>query len=107
MNIMLVSVTERTGEIGLKKAIGARNETIMIQFLTESVVITSLGGIIGVIAGILLAEIISVMTGTPVAISIPAIFIAVVFSMLIGILFGLIPSMKAAKLNPIDALRYE
>ena len=68
----------------------------MIQFLTESVVITSLGGIIGVIAGILLAEIISVMTGTPVAISIPAIFIAVVFSMLIGILFGLIPSMKAA-----------
>ena len=107
MNIMLVSVTERTSEIGLKKAIGARNDTIMLQFLTESVVITSLGGVIGVIAGIVLAEVISVMTGTPVAISIPAIFIAVVFSMVIGIVFGLIPSMKAAKLNPIDALRYE
>ena len=107
MNIMLVSVTERTSEIGLKKAIGARNDTIMVQFLTESVVITSLGGVIGVIAGIVLAEVISVMTGTPVAISIPAILVAVVFSMVIGIVFGLIPSMKAAKLDPIEALRYE
>lgn len=107
MNIMLVSVTERTSEIGLKKAIGARNSTIMIQFLTESVVITSLGGVIGIITGIVLAEIISVMTGTPVAISVPAMIIAVLFSMLIGIVFGLIPSVKAAKLNPIEALRYE
>ncbi|MBE5955474.1 MAG: ABC transporter permease [Lachnospiraceae bacterium] len=107
MNIMLVSVTERTSEIGLKKAIGAKNDTIMLQFLTESVVITSLGGVIGVIAGIILAEIISVMTGTPVAISIPAILIAVVFSMVIGIVFGLIPSVKAARMNPIEALRYE
>ncbi len=107
MNIMLVSVTERTSEIGLKKAIGARNETILLQFLTESVVITSLGGVIGIIAGIILAEIISVMTQTPVAISIPAIFIAVIFSMIIGIVFGLVPSIKAARLDPIDALRYE
>lgn len=107
MNIMLVSVTERTSEIGLKKAIGARNETIMVQFLTESVVITTLGGIIGVISGIVLSKIISVMTGTPVGISVPAILVAVLFSMVIGIVFGLIPSMKAAKLNPIDALRYE
>ena len=107
MNIMLVSVTERTREIGLKKAIGARDDTIMLQFLTESVVITSLGGIIGVIGGIILAEVISIMTGTPVAISIPAILIAVVFSMAIGIVFGLIPSIKAARMDPIDALRYE
>ena len=107
MNIMLVSVTERTREIGLKKAIGARNNTIMIQFLTESVVITSLGGIIGVISGIILAEIISLLTGTPVAISLPAILIAVIFSMVIGILFGLIPSLKAAKMDPIEALRFE
>ena len=107
MNIMLVSVTERTSEIGLKKAIGARNETILYQFLTEAVVITSLGGIIGVISGIILAEIISGMSGAPVAISIPAILIAVLFSMLIGIIFGLLPSIKAANLNPIDALRHE
>lgn len=107
MNIMLVSVTERTSEIGLKKAIGATNETIMYQFLTEAVVITSLGGVIGVIAGIVLAEIISGMTGTPVAISIPAVIISVLFSMLIGVVFGLIPSVKAANLNPIEALRYE
>lgn len=107
MNIMLVSVTERTSEIGLKKAIGARNETILYQFLTEAVVITSLGGLIGVISGIVLAEIISGMSGTPVAISIPAIIVAVLFSMLIGIVFGLLPSVKAANLNPIDALRHE
>ena len=107
MNIMLVSVTERTSEIGLKKAIGARNKTILLQFLTESVVITSLGGVIGVIGGILLAKVISIMTGTPVAISLPAILTAVIFSMLIGIVFGLAPAIKAARLNPIEALRYE
>lgn len=107
MNIMLVSVTERTSEIGLKKAIGARNETILYQFLTEAVVITSMGGVVGVIAGIVLAEIISGMSGAPVAISVPAIIVSVLFSMLIGIVFGLIPSIKAANLNPIDALRHE
>ena len=107
MNIMLVSVTERTREIGLKKAIGAKNSRILWQFLTEAAVLTSLGGIVGVGAGIGLAAIISRVTSAPVAISVPSIIIAVVFSMVIGIIFGLLPSFKAANLNPIDALRHE
>ena len=105
MNIMLVSVTERTAEIGLKKAIGARKSKIMWQFLTEAAVLTSLGGVLGVLSGIGLAQIISIMSGTPVAISWLATFIAVIFSMVIGIVFGILPSHQAANLNPIDALR--
>ena len=107
MNIMLVSVTERTQEIGLKKAIGAKKSHILGQFLTEAAVLTSLGGIIGVIAGIVLAEVISKVSEMPVVISIPAAIIAVGFSMGIGIIFGLLPSYKAANLKPIDALRRE
>lgn len=107
MNIMLVSVTERTREIGLKKAIGAKKSRILWQFLTEAAVLTSLGGIVGVGAGIGLAAAISRVTSAPVAISVPSIIIAVVFSMVIGIIFGLLPSFKAANLNPIDALRHE
>ena len=107
MNIMLVSVTERTNEIGLKKALGARNSRILAQFLTEAVVLTSLGGIVGVISGIILAEVISKAAGTPVAISIPAIILSVLFSMAIGVIFGFLPSVQAANLNPIDALRRE
>ena len=107
MNIMLVSVTERTKEIGLKKAIGARKKTILGQFLTEAAVLTSLGGIIGVVAGIILAEVISKVSEMPVVISVPAAIIAVAFSMGIGIIFGLLPSYKAANLKPIDALRRE
>lgn len=107
MNIMLVSVTERTREIGLKKAIGAKKSRILWQFLTEAAVLTSLGGIVGVGAGIGLAAIISRVTSAPVATSVPSIIIAVVFSMVIGIIFGLLPSFKAANLNPIDALRHE
>ena len=105
MNIMLVSVTERTSEIGLKKAIGAKKKRIAFQFLTEAAVLTSLGGIIGVISGVGLAELISNMMQIPVAISVPAILISVVFSMLIGIIFGLVPAVKAANLTPIEALR--
>ncbi|MCR4830933.1 MAG: ABC transporter permease [Pseudobutyrivibrio sp.] len=105
MNIMLVSVTERTAEIGLKKAIGARKSKIMWQFLTEAAVLTSMGGVLGVACGIGLAQIISIMSGTPVAISWPAACIAVAFSMVIGIVFGILPSHQAANLNPIDALR--
>ena len=107
MNIMLVSVTERTSEIGLKKALGARKSRILTQFLTESAVLTCLGGIIGVIAGIILSWIIARMSDTPVAISIPIMFGAVAFSMGVGILFGLLPSVKAANLDPIEALGRE
>ena len=105
MNIMLVSVTERTSEIGLKKAIGARKRRILWQFLTEAAVLTSLGGIVGVLSGIALAQLISSMMQIPVAIDVAAIAISVVFSMLIGVVFGLLPAVKAANLNPIEALR--
>lgn len=107
MNIMLVSVTERTREIGLKKAIGARKNKILAQFLTEAAVLTSLGGILGTITGIIFAEAISRISNVPVAISIPAVIIAIVFSMLIGIIFGFFPAVKAANLDPIVALRHE
>ncbi|MDO4272659.1 MAG: ABC transporter permease [Eubacteriales bacterium] len=107
MNIMLVSVTERTSEIGLKKAIGARKKTILAQFLTEASVLTSIGGLIGVVSGIGLSKVVAKVSGSPSAISIPAIIGSVVFSMLIGLIFGLLPSVKASNLNPIDALRSE
>ena len=107
MNIMLVSVTERTREIGLKKALGARKKRILAQFLTEAAVLTSIGGIIGVLTGIGLSQVIAKVAEVPVAISSASIVVSVVFSMVVGIVFGLIPSIKAAKLNPIDALRYE
>ena len=105
MNIMLVSVTERTSEIGLKKALGAKKRRIRMQFLTEAAVLTSLGGLVGVASGIGLAQLISKMMQIPVSVSIPAILIAVAFSTVIGIVFGLVPAIKAANLNPIDALR--
>ena len=105
MNIMLVSVTERTGEIGLKKAIGANKRRILGQFLTEASVLTSIGGILGVFGGIALAAIIAKMSGTPMVISVPAAVGAVIFSTVIGIVFGLLPSIKAANLSPIEALR--
>lgn len=107
MNIMLVSVTERTSEIGLKKAIGARKKVILFQFLTEASMLTSIGGIIGVASGIALSRVVAQVSGAPTAISVPAIIGSVLFSMMIGLIFGLLPSVKAANLNPIDALRSE
>ncbi len=105
MNIMLVSVTERTSEIGLKKALGAKKRRIRRQFLTEASVLTSTGGIVGVVLGIAMAYLISASNGIPVAIDIPATIFSVIFSMIIGIVFGMLPAVKAANLNPIDALR--
>lgn len=107
MNIMLVSVTERTSEIGLKKAIGAKKGAILGQFLTEAAVLTSLGGLLGVAVGIGMAQVINKVSGVAVSISVPASVVAVAFSMLIGIIFGLLPSVKAANLDPIEALRRE
>ena len=105
MNIMLVSVTERIREIGLKKALGARKRLIMLQFLTEAAVLTSIGGAIGAVCGVVLATVVASVSQAPVAISVPSIAIAVLFSMAIGVVFGLVPAVKAANLNPIDALR--
>lgn len=107
MNIMLVSVTERTREIGLRKAIGATTKSIMFQFLTEAVIISLIGGIIGLIIGILAAFIIgNIMHITP-SITIIHVVLALAFSSSVGIFFGIYPAKKAANLNPIDALRYE
>lgn len=107
MNIMLVSVTERTPEIGLKKALGARRRRISAQFLIEAGVLTCLGGILGVLVGIALAYAISSMSGVPIFISWIIVLATVVFSFVIGMAFGAIPAYRAARLDPIEALRHE
>jgi len=105
MNMMLTSVTERTTEIGLKKAIGAEPSQIQIQFLIEAFLLSMIGGIIGVILGIALSAILCNVMGTTFAISYGAIALGVGFSAAVGILFGWSPARKASKLNPIEALR--
>ena len=107
MNIMLVSVTERTREIGTRKALGAKNSAIRMQFIVESVIICLIGGIIGIIFGMLLGYAGASLLGFPAHPSVDAILIAVCFSMAIGVFFGYYPANKAAKLDPIEALRYE
>jgi len=107
MNIMLVSVTERTREIGIRMAIGAKEGDILLQFLTEAVLLTTLGGIVGMILGVTSAFAVSKLAGWPTLISFQAIVIAVVFSAGVGVFFGFYPARKAASLNPIEALRYE
>lgn len=107
MNIMLVSVTERTKEIGLLKAIGAREKDILIQFLVESVTLTLIGGVIGIVLGVSGAFGISKLAGIPFVVSPITVMFAVGVSSLVGIVFGIYPARRAAKLNPIDALRYE
>jgi putative ABC transport system permease protein len=111
MNIMLVSVTERTREIGIRKAIGATTADIMLQFMTESVILTLIGGMIGILSGTGLAwgiayAVRNITVIVPV-LSVQAILIAVLFSSAVGLFFGIYPARKAAGLDPIDALRYE
>jgi putative ABC transport system permease protein len=107
MNILLVSVTERTREIGLRMAVGAKRAHILLQFLIEAVIMTAIGGALGVGAGIIIARLLTTMIGWPTIISSQAIAVAFLFSLIVGIFFGLYPANKASKLNPIEALRYE
>ncbi len=107
MNIMLVSVTERTREIGIRMAVGAKGRDVLIQFMIESVVISVLGGVIGIILGILVSFLVGKFGGWPVVITGTSIVLSFAFSSAVGIFFGWYPARKAASLNPIDALRYE
>lgn len=107
MNIMLVSVTERTREIGTRLAIGAMEREVLLQFLVEAVVVSSLGGLIGVITAILSSLVLANVLNIPFVLNIPIIFVAVLFSAAIGMIFGFFPARKAARLDPIEALRHE
>ena len=107
MNIMLVSVTERTREIGVRKALGATYSVIVTQFLIEAIVISLMGGFIGIAFGIGASKVIGMVSGMSTVVSVPTIIMSFAFSMAIGLIFGIYPARKAAKLNPIDALHYE
>jgi putative ABC transport system permease protein len=107
MNIMLVSVTERTREIGIRMAVGAKTRDIRLQFMIEALTLSLLGGSVGIIIGIVSAQMVTLFTGKPTIISLLSIFLAFGFSGLVGIFFGFYPAYKASLLNPIDALRYE
>src|SRR5262249_34303742 len=107
MNIMLVSVTERTREIGLRMAIGAKPRVILTQFLTEAVLLSLAGGLLGIPAGLGVARYLVVHNGVPMLIQPQMILISVAFSALVGVGFGLYPAFNAARLDPIQALRYE
>ena len=107
MNIMLVSVTERTREIGLRKAIGANDKDIMVQFLIEAILMSFIGGIAGVLLGAGASALIALFAGWTVSVSAASVILATVFSLIVGIVFGIWPAQKASKLDPIEALRYE
>jgi putative ABC transport system permease protein len=107
MNIMLASVTERTREIGIRRAIGAKRKQIIYQFLIETVVISTMGGIIGLGVGVIIPLLITYFSGMITVITLKGILLPLLISMTIGILFGLYPAMNAAKVDPIVALRHE
>jgi putative ABC transport system permease protein len=107
MNILLVSVTERTREIGLRMAVGAKRAHILLQFLIEAIIMTAIGGVLGVAAGIGISLLLTTMIGWPTIINTEAVVAAFLFSVVVGLFFGLYPANKASKLNPIEALRYE
>jgi putative ABC transport system permease protein len=107
MNIMLVSVTERTREIGIRLAVGAHGRDVLLQFLIEAVILSSLGGMIGILIGVGASELVSMKTGWPILVSPASVVVAVVFSAAVGMFFGFYPARKAAQLDPIEALRYE
>lgn len=107
MNIMLVSITERTREIGTRKALGAPNSSIRLQFIVESIIICLIGGMIGIVLGVILGAVAADLLGTPASPSVESILLSLSFSMAIGVFFGYYPANKAAKMDPIEALRYE
>ena len=107
MNIMLVSVTERTREIGIRKSIGAKRRDILWQFITEAIILGNLGGIIGVILGVMIGVFIGAITPLPTAIPMWAVFLGIGFCSIVGLFFGIYPAAKAARMDPIVALRYE
>jgi putative ABC transport system permease protein len=107
MNILLVSITERTKEIGVRMAVGATQRQILWEFLVEAMILSLVGGVLGVLIGIAGAEVVTIIAGWPTIISVHAVSIAIIFSVSIGLFFGLYPANKAARLNPIEALRYE
>ncbi|MCD6162351.1 MAG: ABC transporter permease [candidate division Zixibacteria bacterium] len=107
MNIMLVSVTERTREIGIRKAVGAKRSSILWQFLIEASVLSSIGGVLGIIIGILLSQFIAAVTPLPAAISVPWVIIGFTFSVAVALIFGLYPAARASRLDPIECLHYE
>ena len=107
MNIMLVAVTERTREIGIRKALGAKPVTIMLQFLLEAVILCNIGGIVGVLVGFAMGNLVAFFAHFDVSVPMEWAVIGLVFCSAVGIVFGLLPAVRAARLNPIDALRYE
>ena len=107
MNIMLVSVTERTREIGIRKAVGARMRDILVQFLIESVALSVSGGIVGILLGVVGSRLITRLAGWATLISPQAVLLAFSFAVAVGVFFGLYPAQRAARLDPIEALRHE